>query len=1399
MKRSTRWTLMLGVAVLVSVFAFNLTSSAAEPQQAQRAAGAQERTGAPDNNRGPVPANKSRKRPQLIDNPGEAKETNPDLPASMNGVVNEEEYHRLREAHINLLHGIEPGQPYDPGIRVRAIQQMEKQQRALKATAARIAANPTAASDANRFVPLISSTSWTELGPQPIPNGQTSIISTPVNGRTPTIAVHPTNPDIIYAGPAQGGVYRTLNGGQTWTKIFDSALSLVVGALTLAPSNPEILYVGTGEAGLSADSFAGIGLYRIDNASTAATLNGPINPNFTFTPTGGGSATVTTFGGRSIAQILVHPTNPAIIFVGTASGVVGNPGTSAGGGFVPPLGLRGLYRSTNATAAAGSVTFEKLTVTAAGSFDTPGTGNRNVMDMIFDPGDTTSNTLVCWVLGTTAANDGGIYRTTNALAASPTFTQTLITNAANARGELAVNRVANVTTMYAATGEISAQTCTGAANTAASGALRRSIDGGVTWSTTINGAGGFCGGQCFYDIAIDVDPTDANTIYIGGSAQGTCTRVLAKSTNGTTFTRADTGLHADTHDITIFPGNPNIVLTGDDGGIFRSVNKATNWNSLNNTGYSAVQFQGLAIHRSDRWMSLGGTQDNGTQFMLPSSDDLRPINQFRRADFGDGGYSLIDQSTDDTAAVTMYHTYFNQRLGLIGFARVSNTRCATEGNWAFKGVGAGTFTNECGDVEGQNGIIANDNVLFYAPMTLGPGTPNTVYFGTDKLYRSINRGDTMTLASQLLAPLAPPNQTLGSPISTIGISPQNDNVRIVGLTNGQVFATTSGLAVLTNVTPPGSPGTTTANGTRLVGRVLIDPNDVDTAYVAYGGQNLTAGQTHLYKTANLSAATPTWAAVGAGIPDVPVNALQVDPADSTKVYAGTDVGVFVSTDSGLNFAPFGTGLPRVAVFQMEIQNANRFLRIATHGRGLWEISLLPANSISISGTVTGAPAGTGLRLSGTSGLVTTLTDSSGNYTFSGLPVGGNYTVTPRSNNVSFTPSFRTFNDLAVSQTNVNFAGAANVVTPPPANSQVLISEVRFRGPGGTEDEFIELYNNTDADITVRPDTSGSAGWGLVSSAGVTIYVVPNNTVLPARSHFLIGGSAYSLSNNTPADAFAPFGVPDNDGVTLFGSTVNLATPLDAVGFTGASAQFREGAGLAPIGTDNGEYSLVRNLASGRPRDTNDNAADFLFISTTGGNLGGTVASVLGAPGPQGLRSPRQRNGQISTSFIEPGASSTAAPNRERDNSAGAGGVNRQLGTLTIRRRYTNNTGGTITKLRFRAVDFTTLNSPNVSGGVGQADLRLLDATGSAIITTLSTGGQPLCIRGARLEMPPVLDLGGGYNATATIDLTSSVTGTTNCPVSQTGIPAGQSVDVEFLLGVQQAGRFRFLVNIEALP
>jgi hypothetical protein len=884
-----------------------------------------------------------------------------DIPAFARGTVDAEFYLRMRNAHNRRLRGLmDPA--FQPELRNGAIHVMQNRERQIQDSVANGSGDPnfvgpTTPSAQAPVLPASLLTPWTPLGPAPIPNGQTTAVSQAVSGRVTVIAVHPTNENIVYVGTAQGGLYRSLNGGTSWTPLMDSALSLAIGSIAIDPVDPTTLVVGTGEGNLSADSFFGVGVYVIKNADTTPQLLGPFNKD-------GGNNDI--FTGRAITRVLVSPTDDNIVFVATTSGIGGIGADSIPSVITANLPSRGLYRSTNFMSA--NPTFTKITVQPANA------GNRGITDIVFGA---TPNILLAGVNGfSTGGNDGGIWRTTNAFDAIPTFTnqQVVGTPTATIQIKLASNTVGGVTTILAATGENPSTTPAApgnGSNCGAPGWVRRSTDGGVTFGLGLIQTSGFCNGQCFYDMSPAMDPTNSNIIYLGGSAnadtnppRATCrSNVLTRTLDGTNFTRIDTGLHADTHAVTVAPSNPNVVYFGSDGGVWRSSNQGTTWSSINTAGFNATQFQSIAVHPTDRNFSIGGTQDNGTNFFQPDAT-------WTRADFGDGGFALIDQSATDTTNVTMYHTYFNQTNNLIGFGRVTTTANAHDNGWGFLG---------CNGTVANNGFRCADTVLFYAPMTLGPGTPNTLYFGTDRLYRSANRGTTMTLVSQ------GPFQA-GVAVSAIGISRQDDNVRIVGLRNGGIFATTTGANPLVNVRSAAMP-------VKYVSRAVIDPNNPNTAYVTFSGFGI-AGQ-QIWKTTNLNAAPPTWTNAAIGLPDVPFNAFVIDPLNSNMLYAGSDIGVFVSSDGGTTWNPFGIGLPRVAVFDAAFQGPNRLVRIATHGRGAWEIAAAKAQAlVSVSASPNPSVYGGNVAFTATVNPNGVLSNPTGTVTFTdGSLTLGSATIT----------------------------------------------------------------------------------------------------------------------------------------------------------------------------------------------------------------------------------------------------------------------------------------------------------------------------------------------------------------------------------------------------------------------
>ena len=387
---------------------------------------------------------------------------------------------------------------------------------------------------------------------------------------------------------------------------------------------------------------------------------------------------------------------------------------------------------------------------------------------------------------------------------------------------------------------------------------------------------------------------------------------------------------------------------------------------------------------------------------------------------------------------------------------------------------------------------------------------------------------------------------------------------------------------------------------------------------------------------------------------------------------------------------------------------------------------------------------------------------------------------------------------------------------------ILISELRTSGPGGAGDDFVEIFNNTDAPHTVAA-SDGSGGYGLFkmgascSATPVLIGVIPNGTVIPARGHYLFVGSAYSLANYGGSGAAAgdqtlSSDIDNDRNVAIFSTTsltgLSTVTRHDAVGFganTGGTCDLlREGATLTPLSGSVLEYSYVRDECgkkgnpstfgncptNGFTMDSNVNNNDFVFVETTG-----TVTPAgqrLGAPGPQNMGSARFTL-SVPALLLDATKGSTAAPNRVRDFTPQL--PNGTNGTLSVRRRFVNNTGAPVTQLRFRIVDISALA---LSGGV--ADLRAL-SSGSIVVsgvadsaTCLASNGSAatpctVTVQGTTLEQPPTQSLGGALNSSMT-------TGTITLAAP---LAAGASINLQFLLGVQGTGAFKFFFNIEALP
>lgn len=373
------------------------------------------------------------------------------------------------------------------------------------------------------------------------------------------------------------------------------------------------------------------------------------------------------------------------------------------------------------------------------------------------------------------------------------------------------------------------------------------------------------------------------------------------------------------------------------------------------------------------------------------------------------------------------------------------------------------------------------------------------------------------------------------------------------------------------------------------------------------------------------------------------------------------------------------------------------------------------------------------------------------------------------------------------------AQAVGTITPNGTPGAVMISELRTSGPSGADDEFVELYNNTDSPVTVAA-SDASGGWAIVKSGSgcnttpVVVAVIPNGTVIPARGNYLVTGAAYSLGGYAAGDQALVLDIENDRNVALFNtadlSNVSTGTRLDAVGFgtnTGGNCDLlREGTTLANASGSTSEYSFVRKVDKGATQDTNVNSDDFIVVSTTAGAVGDNAASTLGAPGPEnstGARGPVPCNVASSAKFgrarLDSAAALGSAPNTVRSAAVVPNAAN---GTIDFRRTFTNNTGGAVTRLRFR---ITNMKNPPASG---TADLRAL--TSSDISVT--TSGGPVTVRGTTLEQPPAQPNGGSINSS--LGVGAITLGTPLAP--------GASVNLHLLFGVQQTGDYHVSIVIE---
>lgn len=658
---------------------------------------------------------------------------------------------------------------------------------------------------------------WSLMGPTSISGTHGSAIGI---GRVDRIAFHPTNPNILYIGTPAGGLFKSTNGGTSWTSLGSNLPSTAISGIVVSHANPDVIYVLTGDGDAAGTGYF---IFQAGYWRTSAGVFVSYDAGLNWYPTGHIDA-AQPYGGLALEM---DPNNANVLLAATS---------------------KGLFRTENAGASWSKVL------------------DYRTYEVKFKPGSSTT---------VYATQDGKFYRS---LDGGLTWTQITdfdfglnysrialaVTNTAPARVYLL-----NGFGLGDVFGGVYLSTNNGASFT------RQSNTPNIVESRC-DGTGG--NNQSDYDLAIGVSHTIVSRVVAGGI---TTWRSLD---TGLTWLNASAGrcsesestgyVHADVHDIEYNPLNDHLYVCTD-GGLIKSTNHGVDWINLSD-GIVASQIYLMAGSLVNTNNMIIGLQDNGIKRRGANSTVWDHV-------LSADGYDCIYNHNGQT---TGYLTWNSQveRFGGNGSTLVNITPPGSSG--------------------------------FFPRVTSSINSSAIVLAGYDDIYRSTDSGENWTNVGV-------------SGFWDIQRCPSNNN-RFYAAGGNSSFATTGsmwrsddvGLTWTLISTNPGFPGIALR-----ITDIEVKPNSSNVVWITLGG--FSNGNKVFYS----SDAGGTWINLSGSLPNIPVNAIKVD--NNNNAYLATDIGVFYRAADG-DWVPFSHQLPRVPVTDLELYQAEGFIRAATFGRGVWQ-------------------------------------------------------------------------------------------------------------------------------------------------------------------------------------------------------------------------------------------------------------------------------------------------------------------------------------------------------------------------------------------------------------------------------------------------------------------------------
>lgn len=413
----------------------------------------------------------------------------------------------------------------------------------------------------------------------------------------------------------------------------------------------------------------------------------------------------------------------------------------------------------------------------------------------------------------------------------------------------------------------------------------KTTNAGLNWTNANPGTqlqGGFSTFSWYFG-NVRVHPANPDIVFV-------LDYQIMKTTNGgTNWTNQTGSMHVDNHALAFSPGNPSKMIEGNDGGIYNTTNGGTPWTKV--AALPFTQYYEINIDKNNPDRLYGGTQDNGTNRTLTGA-----LNNWSSIYGGDGFYVIVDHTNPNII-------YAESQNGALG--KSTN--------------GGSSFTSA------TSGINASEKTNWSTPVIMDPNNNNILYYGTNKVYRTTNAASSWTAASP---DLTNGNQTRLGTVTTIAVAPTNSNVIIAGTDDANVWITSNNGSNWTKVSA--------TIPYRWVTRVAIDPANENICYVTYNGLKWKDPQPHVFRSTDKGA---TWTNISGNLPDAPVNAFAIDPLRPNVLFVGSDVGAYVSFNTGQQWQFLGSGLPMVSVYDFKIHPTAYYLVAGTHGRSMYKIDL----------------------------------------------------------------------------------------------------------------------------------------------------------------------------------------------------------------------------------------------------------------------------------------------------------------------------------------------------------------------------------------------------------------------------------------------------------------------------